>query len=59
MTDLGVLHKKTADTMFALSLIHIYTEDVVILPLMERLQKAFPDILFQKSQVMHSPAKYL
>ena len=38
---------------------HFYTEDVVILPLMERLQKAFPDILFQKSQVMHSPAKYL
>ena len=36
---------------------HFYTEDVVILPLLERLKKKFPEVVFQKSERMHSPAK--
>ncbi|QEY33700.1 Nif3-like dinuclear metal center hexameric protein [Caproiciproducens galactitolivorans] len=36
---------------------HFYTEDVVIEPLMEKLQKQFPQVRFAKSKRMHSPAK--
>lgn len=38
---------------------HFYTEDVVIIPLLNKLQKQFPTIRFIKSKQMHSPAKYL
>ncbi|NLJ31639.1 MAG: Nif3-like dinuclear metal center hexameric protein [Clostridiales bacterium] len=38
---------------------HFYTEDVVILPLLNRLALQFPELRFLKSQRMHSPAKYL
>ncbi len=38
---------------------HFYTEDVVILPLLDRLSHRFPGIRFVKSEQMHSPAKYL
>lgn len=38
---------------------HFYTEDVVILPLLNRLSRQFPGIRFIKSVQMHSPAKYL
>lgn len=38
---------------------HFYTEDVVILPLLNRLYKEFGQVRFVKSKAMHSPAKYL
>lgn len=38
---------------------HFYTEDVAMLPLLERLKKQFPEVEFQKSERMHSPAKFL
>lgn len=38
---------------------HFYTEDVVILPLAERLQERYPDVRFIKSGKMHSPAIFL
>ncbi len=38
---------------------HFYTEDIVMLPLLSRLAKQFPDLRFIKSEQMHSPAKYL
>ena len=38
---------------------HFYTEDVVILPLLRKLEKQFPNICFMKSKQMHSPAKYI
>lgn len=38
---------------------HFYTEDIVILPLLNRLALQFPELRFLKSQRMHSPAKYL
>lgn len=38
---------------------HFYTEDVVILPLLQKLEKKFPEIRFVKSQKMTSPALYL
>ena len=38
---------------------HFYTEDVVILPLLNKLKKRFPDLYFIKSVRMHSPANYL
>lgn len=38
---------------------HYYTEDVVIGPLGERLQKAFPEVRFLRSEKSHCPAKYL
>lgn len=38
---------------------HFYTEDIVILPLLNRLALQFPELHFMKSQRMHSPAKYL
>lgn len=38
---------------------HYYTEDIVILPFLEKLKKQFPSIQFTKSKQMHSPAKYL
>ncbi len=38
---------------------HFYTEDIVILPLSDKLEKQFPNIRFIKSKQMHSPAKYL
>lgn len=36
---------------------HFYTEDVVILPLLEKLKEKFPEVIFQKSELMHGPAK--
>lgn len=38
---------------------HFYTEDVVILPLLQKLEKKFPELRFVKSERMHSPALYL
>ena len=38
---------------------HFYTEDVVILPLLEKLSIRFPEVSFVKSSRMHSPAQYL
>jgi GTP cyclohydrolase I len=38
---------------------HFYTEDVVILPLLHKLEKQFPNLRFIKSVQMHSPAHYL
>lgn len=38
---------------------HFFTEDVVILPLMERLQACFPEVKMIKSVRAHSPAKFL
>ncbi len=38
---------------------HFYTEDVVILPLLRKLERQFPNIRFMKSKQMHSPAKYI
>jgi dinuclear metal center YbgI/SA1388 family protein len=38
---------------------HFYTEDVVILPLLQKLEKKFPEVRFVKSQKMASPARYL
>jgi dinuclear metal center YbgI/SA1388 family protein len=38
---------------------HYYTENVVIQPLMERLQAKFPSAGFIRSRVSHCPAKYL
>ncbi len=38
---------------------HFATEDVVILPLLRRLQSKFPTVRFLKSAQMHSPAHYL
>jgi GTP cyclohydrolase I len=38
---------------------HFYTEDVVIRPLLEKLQENFREVAFIKSERMHSPAKYL
>lgn len=38
---------------------HFFTEDIVILPLMERLQTCFPDVKMVKSARAHSPAKFL
>ncbi|WP_312693438.1 Nif3-like dinuclear metal center hexameric protein [Caproiciproducens sp.] len=38
---------------------HFYTEDIVIQPLLEKLEKQFPGVRFLKSKQMHSPAKYL
>lgn len=38
---------------------HFYTEDVVIVPLMERFQARFPEVKMAKSVQAHSPAKFL
>ncbi|WP_207747900.1 Nif3-like dinuclear metal center hexameric protein [Clostridium sp. D33t1_170424_F3] len=38
---------------------HFYTEDVVIQPLLERMQVAFPGVEMMKSVRMHSPARFL
>ncbi len=38
---------------------HFATEDVVILPLLHRLQSKFSAVRFMKSAQMHSPAHYL
>lgn len=38
---------------------HFYTEDVVIMPLLNRMSLQFPGARFLKSTQMHSPAKYL
>lgn len=38
---------------------HFYTEDVVIIPLLERLKKQFPSTNFIKSRQMQSPVKFL
>lgn len=38
---------------------HFYTEDVVIQPLLSRLERAFPKVEFLKSGQSHCPAKYL
>lgn len=38
---------------------HFYTEEVVIQPLLKKLEMQFPNICFIKSKQMHSPAKYL
>jgi len=38
---------------------HFYTEDVVILPLLNRLKQQFPGLRFIKSEQMQSPAEYL
>ncbi len=38
---------------------HFFTENVVILPLLERLAKAFPEVEFLRSERSHSPAKFL
>jgi dinuclear metal center protein, YbgI/SA1388 family len=38
---------------------HFYTEDVVILPLLQKLAKKFPELRLVKSRKMHSPALYL
>lgn len=38
---------------------HYFTEDVVIEPLRERLQKAFPDVAFRKAEAFSCPAEYL
>lgn len=35
---------------------HFYTEDVVMEPFLEKLQKQFPEVRFIKSKQMHSPA---
>ncbi len=38
---------------------HFKSEDIVILPLKKRLEEAFPDIIFTKSQVYGDKIKYL
>ena len=38
---------------------HFFTEDVVIVPLMERLQNRFPEVKMAKSVRAHSPARFL
>ncbi len=38
---------------------HYDTEEAVIRPLLELLQKRFPDVLFARAQSSHRPAKYL
>lgn len=38
---------------------HFYTENVVILPLCEKLKARFPDVAFTVSERMHAPAQYL
>ncbi len=38
---------------------HFYTEDIVIIPLLNRLSRQFPGLRFMKSEQMHSPVKYL
>ena len=38
---------------------HFYTEDVVIGPLLEKLQSQFPKVRFTKSKQMHSPAHFI
>ena len=38
---------------------HFFTEDVVVAPLMERLQNRFPEVKMAKSVRAHSPARFL
>lgn len=38
---------------------HFYTEDVVIVPLMDKLKKQFPDVNFVKSKRMQCPVKFV
>lgn len=38
---------------------HFYTENVVMEPLRERLQKAFPDVAFRAAKAFSCPAEYL
>lgn len=38
---------------------HFATEDLVLAPLMVRMQAAFPALTCRKSTAMHSPAKYI
>lgn len=38
---------------------HFFTEDVAVLPLLERLKSSFPEVKMAKSIRAHSPAKFL
>lgn len=55
-------HELIAATELGMTLVdagHFCTEDVVIQPLLERLQQKFNEVVFKKSKKMQDPAQYL